>query len=324
MATVVFNPYKSSHRKSSSCPPKPNPPEAPTAKVAFNPQIGKEVTTAAKKTLKFSLLKHFTSGKILHTPTQPTQPSQQTSTLPSEPSILGRKPSAPSLIQMAPKSSLFSSLKGAAKRPSSAAISRTHSREIEPPKGVKEEPAPTPVPAPAQEIDSKPKSPLIMKKQMLKMPQSNLSKETITAIKERMEAMKPTHKKAISVNSPKSTLLISPQLALKTTIESRLSPKSIPSFVESSMEHKYPVTRSPSSPPLTPLPTYYTKTLEHHITHPSKQPYSMKVLEHFQETYLSIRHVITLRKPSDDILAKSQHRCIPNEANRGVNKSRYC
>lgn len=68
--------------------------------------------------------------------------------------------------------------------------------------------------------------------------------------------------------------------------------------------------------------TYYMKNLEYQLKFESQSEYSTRVKKHLEETFRAIKLIQGVRKSSDETVNKSQYRCIPNEAGRGVSKSR--
>ena len=59
--------------------------------------------------------------------------------------------------------------------------------------------------------------------------------------------------------------------------------------------------------------TYYMKSLQHHLQHPSKSPYSLKITTHFQHMFASFQMIKTLRRPSDETVAMSKYHCIRSD-----------
>lgn len=55
--------------------------------------------------------------------------------------------------------------------------------------------------------------------------------------------------------------------------------------------------------------TYYMKNLEYHLKFENSSEYSKKTKKHLLDMFASIKYVMTVRKPSDDILAKSKFQC---------------
>jgi Dullard-like phosphatase family protein len=54
------------------------------------------------------------------------------------------------------------------------------------------------------------------------------------------------------------------------------------------------------------MPSYYFKNLQYYIRYNSKSEFAKKTVAHFKESFEAIRYSLTLRKPSDEIIAKSK------------------
>ena len=69
--------------------------------------------------------------------------------------------------------------------------------------------------------------------------------------------------------------------------------------------------------------TYYMKNLEYHLKFENSSDYSKKTKKHLLDTFASIKYLMTLRKPSDETLAKSKFQCAQLSKNaKGEKKGR--
>lgn len=60
--------------------------------------------------------------------------------------------------------------------------------------------------------------------------------------------------------------------------------------------------------------TYYMKNLEYQLKFENNSDYSKKTKKHLIDTFASIKYILTVRKPSDETIAKSKYQCaqLPN------------